>query len=82
MASVKNLVSDRRETMQQFTHSTFVNSSGKQIKSNHLREYLNVAFSVLEESPKDDLEQFMSLGELFYKRLYFFNYILMVLNIV
>lgn len=69
MASDKNLVSDRRETIEQFTHSTFVTSSGREIKSNHLREYLNIAYSVLDDSPKDDLERFMSLGELFLKRL-------------
>jgi len=70
MASDQNLVSDRRETIQQFTNSTFVTSSGSEIKSNRLREYLSVAYSVLDDSPKDDLEQFMSLGELFQKRYY------------
>jgi len=68
MASAQNLVSDKRETIQQFTNSTFVTSSGREIKSNHLREYINVAYSVLDDSPKDDLERFMSLGELFQKR--------------
>lgn len=68
LASAQNLVSDQRETIQQFTNSTFITSSGSEIKSNHLREYLNVAFSVLDDSPKDDLERFMSIGELFQKR--------------
>lgn len=68
MASAQNLASDQRETIQQFTNSTFVMSSGIEVKSKHLREYLNVAFSVLDDSPKDDLERFMSLGELFHKR--------------
>lgn len=68
MASAQNLVSDQRETIQQFTNSIFVTSSGNEIKSSHLREYLNVAFSVLDDSPKDDLERFMSIGELFQKR--------------
>lgn len=68
MASAQNLVSDKRESIQQFTNSTFVTSSGREIKSNHLREYINVAYSVLDDSPKDDLERFMSLGELFQKR--------------
>lgn len=68
LASAQNLVSDHRETIQQFTNSTFITSSGSEIKSNHLREYLNVAFSVLDDSPKDDLERFMSIGELFQKR--------------
>ncbi|XP_026805812.1 spermine oxidase-like isoform X1 [Rhopalosiphum maidis] len=69
MATAQNLVSDKRETIQQFTNSTFVTSSGREIKSNHLREYINVAYSVLDDSPKDDLERFMSLGELFQKRI-------------
>jgi len=68
MASAQNLVSDRRETIEQFTNSTFITSSGSEIKSNHLREYLNLAFSVLDDSPKNDLEKFMSIGELFQKR--------------
>jgi len=68
MASAQNLVSDRRETIQQFINSTFITSSGSEIKSNHLREYLNIAFSVLDDSPKNDLEKFMSIGELFQKR--------------
>jgi len=68
MASAQNLVSDKRETIQQFTNSTFVTSSGLEIKSNQLREYLKVAYSVFDGSPKDDLERFMSLGELFQKR--------------
>lgn len=68
MASAQNLVSDRRETMQQFMNSTFVTSSGYEIKSDHLREYIKVAYSVFDDSPKDDLERFMSLGELFHKR--------------
>lgn len=68
MASAQNLVSDKRETIQQFTNSTFVTSSGLEIKSNHLREYLKVAYSVFDDSPEDDLERFMSLGELFQKR--------------
>lgn len=68
MASDQNLASDQRETIKQFTNSTFVLSSGGEVKSNHLREYLNIAFSVLDDSPKDDLERFMSLGELFHKR--------------
>lgn len=69
MASDHNLVSDKRETIQQFINSTFLKSSGGEIKSDHLREYLNIAHSVLDDSPKDDLEQFMSIGELFQKRL-------------
>lgn len=68
MASAKNLVSDRRETMQQFINSTFITSSGREIKSESLQEYLNIAYSVLDDSPNDDLERFMSLGELFQKR--------------
>jgi len=68
MASARNLVSDRRETIQDFIKSTFITSSGSEIKCNHLREYLNIAFSVLDDSPKNDLEKFMSLGELFQKR--------------
>lgn len=69
MASAQNLVSDRRETMQQFMNSTFVTSSGRTIKSDHLSKYIEVAYSVFDDSPKDDLERFMSLGELFQKRL-------------
>lgn len=68
MASSQNLVSDRRETMQQFINSTFITSSGREVKSNNLREYLKIAYSVLDDSPNDDLERFMSLGELFQKR--------------
>lgn len=68
MASDRKLVSDKRETIQQFINSTFVTSSGRQIKSDHIREYMNIAYSVLDDSPKDDLERFMSLGELFQKR--------------
>lgn len=68
MASAQNLVSNKKETMQQFINSTFVMSSGREIKSNHLRDYLKVAYSVFDDSPKDDLERFMSLGELFQKR--------------
>jgi len=69
MASDQNLVSDRRDTIHQFTNSTFFKSSGGEIKSDHLREYLSIAHSVLDDSPKDDLERFMSIGELFQKRL-------------
>jgi len=68
MAAAQDLVSDQRETIQQFKNSTFITSSGREIQSNHLREYLNVAYSVLDDIPKDDLERFMSLGELFQKR--------------
>lgn len=68
MASAQNLVSDRKETISQFINSTFITSSGSEIKSVHLREYLNIAYSVLDDSPKDDIERFMSLGEIFIKR--------------
>jgi len=74
MASAQNLISDKRETIQQFTNSTFVTSSGLEIKSNHLREYLKVAYSVFDDSPEDDLERFMSLGELFQKRYIYLFY--------
>lgn len=68
MASAKNLVSDQRHTIEQFMNATFISSSGTEITSDHLRDYLKIAYSVLEDSPKDDLERFMSLGELFQKR--------------
>lgn len=68
MAADRNLVSEQRETINQFINSTFITSSGSEIKSDRLREYLNKAYSVLDDSPKDDLERFMSLGELFQKR--------------
>lgn len=68
MASAQNLVSDRRETIQQFTNSRFITSSGNEIKCNHLREYVDIAFSIMDDSPKDNLERFMSFGELFHKR--------------
>lgn len=75
MASSQNLVSDRKETMQQFINSTFITSSGREVKSNNLREYLKIAYSVLDDSPNDDLERFMSLGELFQKRYQLFDII-------
>jgi len=68
MASAQNLVSDQRETIQGFIKSTFIISSGREIKCNHLREYLNIAFSVLVNSPKNGLEKCMFLGKLFQKR--------------
>lgn len=68
MASAHNLVSDRRDTIEKFTNSTFITSSGSEIKSNNLRQYLNIFNSLLNDSPKDDLEKYMSLAELFQKR--------------
>lgn len=77
MASAHNLVSDRRDTIGQFINSTFITSSGSEIKSNKLSEYLSLFYSLMEISPKDDLEKYMSLAELFQKRYYivrFFEY--------
>ncbi|XP_050421127.1 spermine oxidase-like isoform X2 [Adelges cooleyi] len=69
MAAAKNLVSDRRETIKQFQNSMFVSSSSHVIPLNLSREYLKIAYTILDDSPKDDLERFMSLGELFQKRM-------------
>lgn len=77
MASAHNLVSDRRDTIGQFINSTFITSSGSEIKSNKLSEYLSLFYSLMEISPKDALEKYMSLAELFQKRYYivrFFEY--------
>lgn len=82
IASAHNLVSHRRETMEQFMNSTFVTSSGHEIKSNSLREYLNVFNSLFDDSPKDDLERFMSLAELFQKRYYCYCYLLYYVTLI
>lgn len=70
MASAHNLVSDQRNTIDQFINSTFITSSGSEIKSNKLSEYMRLFNSLLDISPKDDLEKYMSLAELFQKRYY------------
>ncbi|XP_050545415.1 spermine oxidase-like [Daktulosphaira vitifoliae] len=69
MASEKHLVSDFRDTMEDFMNSVFVTSTGQIIPIDLSSDFIKSSYSILDESPEDDLERFMSIGELFQKRL-------------